>query len=351
MPVAAKRFAFQGEETNLAVTSFIDSKTSELFNSPNNELKEMGKDMSDFLSQSIAIPEIDLSVPDDFKDLTRIAKDSWTSVKDLSKLSVNDLNKHVEGLFPDNPGATAAFKKLSQSCKTSSTGKFSAGKPFDTNIDCNGKSRASGGGCTSGINDIISKLSGGSYNSAFNDLNRSLSNLVSLATMGYKANMCGVFTALTGGIGSDLVKSKGASMILGELGSSGNLRGVFDLAKSTAGPGFAVIKNIPNGISNVFSNFKLPFDSKETELASLSESVSLSMESFDNKWDRSSFDNMASVSYLSSFNEDYSKAMRGEAMKFSVDEDDLDFIPKSSVNLARTGVASLKSGLSGLGWA
>lgn len=341
MPIQAQRFKFADAETNVAVSDFIDSKTSDLFNSPNNVLKDIDKDMSSFLDQAKSAVKIDLKMPDSLGDLARKSKDAWTSVKDLSKLGQNDLNKYVDGLFPNNPLAVASFKKLSQSCKTSSSGHYNSGKPFDKSVNCNGKNRASPGGCGSGIGDILNKLSGGDYNAAHRDLNSALSNLVSLATMGYKANLCGVFNALTGGLDSNLLKSRGASMLLGSLGSAGNIRGVFDLAASTGGSAFSVIKDIPNGVSNVFSNFKIPFDAKQTELSSIADSTNLSMDSFYSKWKNSEYDNIPSVTALTNVTDDFKDVLKAKSMDVSINEDDLDHIPSSDTISTRAACASM----------
>lgn len=349
MALSAKRFKVLDDETNIPTLDFTDVKTADLFNSPNLELRDMDADMTDFVKQAAASKSFDLSpLKDKASTLVRSSKDIFSAVKDVSSLSPSLLDKAISDLIP-NASAQSAFKKLAPACRTGPMGHHNSGKPFDTNIDCNGKSRtSSGGGCTNGFSNVLNAISGGLYNSSSRDLNSALSNLVSLATTGYKMNMCGVFGALSGGL-PNLVQSRGASSIMGMLGGTSNLRGVFDIAKSTVGSGFALTKDLPGMIPNVFNNFKTPFDAKQTEFPSLNDSINESMFSFDKNWNKSSADSILSCSFIDKPSVDYDAILRSDAMKFNVSSDDLDIIPDSVTNLTRSGmIAKASSSFGGL---
>lgn len=343
MALSAKRFKVLDDETNLPTLDFTDVKTADLFNSPNLEMRDMDSDMTDFVKQAAASKSFDLSpLKDQASSLVRPSKDIFSSVKDVSSLTSGALDKAIADLIP-NASAQSAYKKLAASCKTGPLGHYNSGKPFDTNVDCNGKSRtSSGGGCTNGFSNVLNALSGGAYNSTSRDLNSALSNLVALATTGYNMNMCGVFGALSGGL-PNLVQSRGASAIMGALGSSSNLRGVFDIAGSTTGSGFALTKDYPGMIPNVFDNFKTPFDAKQTEYTSLNDTINESMSNFDTDWNKSSTDGILSCSYINKPSTDYNDILRGDAMNFNVNENNLDLIPSSVTNLTRASLAAKSS--------
>lgn len=348
MAITATRFKMLDSETNVAVSDFSNPQTSSIFNSPNLELKAMDTDMSGFLKQGIADGSISLTpTADTANSALRKTKDAFSSLKSVQSLSSKSLDNYVAGMFPNSPQAASAYKQLASSCRTGPMGRYNSGKPFDFNINCNGSNNKSSGGCTSGFSNVLNKLTGGAYNSLFSDLNQSLSNLVALATTGFNANMCGVFSALTGGLDTKVI-TRGAGMLLGSLGSSGNLLGVFDLAKSTAGMADVagnVLKEIPSGISNVFNNFQKP-DMPETAFSGLNQSINMSMDNFDTNWNKSSLDGIASCSFIDKPSTDYAGIMRGDAMNFDVDEDNLDAIPGSDVNLMRAGVTSKASSFS-----
>lgn len=341
--ISAKRFTVIGEETNVAVADYITPLSDAIYSSPNLEVKDMSEDMGDFLKKGKAESTDLLSkVKKNIDPLARVSKDAFTSLKNIKALGTKDLDNAIGKLFPNSPlgvAAQAAYKQLAPSCRTGPMGKYNAGKPFDPSLDCNGKkSKGRSGGCsTAAFGSVLDKLSGGTYKSTYQDLNGSLSSLVALASQGYNMSMCGVFGALSGGLPTNVV-SRGASMLLGSLGSTSNLKGIFDLAKTTAGLKLPIINEIPNGISNVFNNFKKPTDVKQAGFGQLSDAIDGSMESFESKWKKSPLDGAPSIAFIDSKNDDYAEVMKSKAMNFSVSEDALDAIPSDPINISRCGL-------------
>lgn len=347
--IPAKRFDILSKETNVALADYLSPISASIYSSPNLEVKEVSPELSAFLSRgkeaSSGILDQVTSAKD---DLTRIATDSFSSLKDIKKLGAKDLDSAIEGMFPVDTslGATAlaAYKKLAPACRTGPMSRYNAGKPYDPKIDCNGsKKKGKSGGCsTSAFSNVLDKLTGGSYKSAYQDLNGALSSLVALATQGYNMNMCGVFSALSGGLPSNVL-GRGAGMLLGTMGSTSNLRGVFDLAKSVSGKNLGVTKENPGAIAGIFNNFKKPFDTTQKNYSQTAESVDLSMAEFDPRWNKSKLDNSLSLSYIDKPSADYDSVLRSSSMLHSVNEDDLDLIPSSIANLTRSGLAAKSS--------
>lgn len=350
--IPAKRFDILSKETNVALADYLSPISASIYSSPNLEVKEVSPELSAFMSRG---KEASTGILDQIKSaedgLTRIAKDSFSSLKDIKKLGAKDLDTAIEGMFPTDTSigaaALSAYKKLAPACRTAPMGRYSAGKPYNPKIDCNGsKKNAKSGGCSpSAFSNVLDKLTNGAYKSAYQDLNGALSSLVSLATQGYNMNLCGVFSALSGGLPTNLL-GRGAGMLLGTMGSTSNLRGVFDLAKSTSGKNMGITKEYPGAISNIFNNFKKPFDTVQKDYPQLSESVDLSMAEFDPKWNKSKLDDALSCSYIDKPSVDYNNILRGSSMSHSVSEDDLDLIPSSITNLTRSGLAAKSSSAS-----
>jgi len=348
MTISAKRFTFLDQETNVPLSDFYDPGTSDIFNSPQAVANEIDTDLAEFLEKSFGQPNININqLTSDQSSKLRVAKDAFSSLKDIGSFSQKDIDKAVIGMFPGNPTAQAAYKALGQ-CRTSPFGRHNYGRPYDPKLDCNSRNRRGRyGACNaSGFNNILDKLTNGQYSGKYKDLNQSLANLVALATQGYSMNMCGVFGALSGDM-EGYVKSRGAAMMLGTLGTTGNLRGMFDLSGAMAGMGPSVMREIPNGISGVLNNFQRPFDARESEYSTLNETTFESLENFDGKWNVSDFDDVVSTKNSTVYSDDLSDIMRGDAMNYNVDEDDLDSIPLSTNNDMRCGILSSASSFAG----
>lgn len=295
MSILAQRFKFADAEADVAIADFKSITSSDLLNSPNLVVPDLTADMKSFLANNIQVPKIDIpKLPD---GLVRDIKGAVSFAKDLKGYASKELDGLLGGFIPDNPIAQSVFNKLTKDCKTKAANNFNLGKPYDKNINCNGKSRkGTGGGCSSGgFGDVINKLTGGTYKSTFTDLNSTLSSLVGLSKLGYDMNMCGVFGALGAGLSKDLL-SRASGSLLGSIGATKNVLGLFDLSGSSVG--LKTLQNNPGGLTAALSGFKIPNEIKKFELSSLTDRVTGSAELLNPKWNSSTFDNMPSMSIL-----------------------------------------------------
>ncbi len=324
MAIAAKRFTYLDRETDISVLDFSSVKSSGVFNTNNGKDVGLTQDIEDFVTNNSQAPRI--SPLSSFDPTARSTKGSIGNIKDLTNASNQELQKLMDGIFPENDVAKASFNTLATKCKTNGMNNFNLGKPYDASIDCGGKKRKnSNGGCsTNGFSDILNLVTDGDYNSRYNDLNQALRGIISLSKIGYDMNMCGVFNAVKGTQGINLL-SRASGSLLGSLGSSGNVLGVLDLANSSAGL-HTVLEN-PKGISNVFTGFKMPTEIKEANYTDFSDRVTGSMEIFDENWDKSEVDDLMSISQITSKNNDLDKVFKSKAIsKVAFDEDHLDIV-------------------------
>lgn len=324
MTVTAKRFKFLNEETNVAISDFV-TNTSDIFNSVNNEVKELLGTTEDFIKGAIkdsGIQGLKDQIP---KDSVREVKQLYGDLKDITKFSTKDVDKAIRDLLPDNPIVQSAFGKLSGSCKNKALGKGGLGKPYDANINCNGKKRqANAGSCNSGeLGNVLNKLTNGNYQSEYSDLNRNLKNLVALSSYGYEMNMCGVFGALSGSLNKDVL-SRASGALLGQLASDKNTLGILDLAGASAG--LHTLLEYPKGIKDSLTNFKIPSEVLDSGKMDLGERFTGAMTLFKNNWNRSEEDNLISLASVESFNSQLDESLSCSRLGNSFTENDLDVI-------------------------
>lgn len=382
MAISAKRFKFLDEETNVGVADFFDSKSADIFNSPNNELKVVTADLqaliasttqctkasidemkaatsgaisqakesmskaTDAIGQaksalnsvkataSNAISQAKGTISDlksavtqsEAASMFRKAKGVYGDLRDVSKMGTKALDAAVGELLPNNPIVQSTFSKMASKCKTSALGSNGFGKPFDLSMNCNGKKRSTGGSnsCNSGqFSDVLNKLTGGNYQSSFSDLNQTLKNLMGLSKFGYNMNMCGVFGALGAGLNGNVL-SRAAGGLIGSLSSSKNVLGMFDLAGATAGLNVGLVN--PSAVSSLFGGFKIPSEIKQYDLGDFNERLNGAAELYNGDWTTSNYDDMLSIGDMGGSNGDLQACMRGETMNNMPSEDNLDAV-------------------------
>jgi len=335
MAISATRFKVLDEESNIATVDFKSIADNAIFNSPNNADKNPSAELESLIKSAIETPPSEIPVPSVVAAIAsnapnipatpeRAVKSLGAVTKDLTALNKKDIDKAVAGLLPGNTQAQNAFNKLSDSCKNDAMKDGGIGKPNWPELDCNGKKKPvkSGGCSTSTISDILNKLTNGGLDAKFNDINNLIKNLINLAGMGYKGNLCGVFSALTEGASGSVI-SKAAVGVFKGLTSTGNSAGIIDLAGAVAGT--AASKNIvaqnPNAISDVFKNFKNPDGLTEVNYNIYNDSVVGSLSTIDDKWALSPYDGAPSISKLGATNTDTSKLFTSKIL--STDYTDL----------------------------
>lgn len=299
MTIAANRFKNLDNQFNIGITNFLSAADDAILNIPDINVNVITPELADFINKSLQTPVVK---PSSIADSTvRAAKNALGAIKNLSSLSTKDIDKLVSGLLGGNASAQSLFNKLGPKCSTKglSTGKL--GKPYDANIDCNGKKRKGNSkGCTSSeYSNVLNKLTNGRYEATSKDLNSALQNLVALSKYGYDVNLCGVFTELSTGLGKNLL-SRASGALLGHLGLTSNPLGVFDLAGASAGL-HSLIEN-PGAITGVFKNFKIPSEIPGKDLSGFCDRLTGSMTLIKDDWNKSAYDGMISTSFSSEFN-------------------------------------------------
>lgn len=313
MSVTAKRFGVVGQDMSVPVSPFSMGLDSSILNDPMNALPAETPSLDDLIQSGIqdglAEPEVKTSLLD---DVTRATKDIRGGLSDLKSLPDEKLDEFM-GILSDGDKATAtALKRVLQKCSGRGMGMGFPGRPWSPSIDCGnggvsmGQRGYSSSGCSSSsYGDLLNKITDGGYGGTFSDFNKLLRKLMSLSGLGYNLGMCGVF----GAVGSKMpgmVQERGMAGLMGMLSSSGNTRGIFDLAKNASG--LNPLQYLPDGLTGIFDNFELPWGTRESNLGGVADQMNGSMELFDSGWSSSLYDGSPSMAMPSIFNTDLGSA-------------------------------------------
>jgi hypothetical protein len=328
MTLLAKRFTIKDLNTNVPVSdlnSFVGS--SAIINTTLNDLKEISSSLSGFLDK--ATQGIDPSVlkSPQVTDIVRETKGIFGNIKDLEKMSKQEIDKAIGDLFPNNPQAKQLFTQLTDQCKVSAMSTNSFGKPFTKKINCGSKTKSSKSNCDTGqFGNLINKITG-NYNTVVTDANKELKNIMALASFGYKLNMCGVFNSLATTVPDKKVLSKAAAGIWGNLVGDQNITGIFDLAKSA--PGLDIKNHYPDVVADTVMCYADPIDYKRKELSGVIDQVTGSIELIDESWNKAA-NNTLSIEKLGSFNPKIKDALETNVCNASFGLNALDSIPSSN---------------------
>lgn len=345
MPIPAQRFDFLSEETNVATSDFY-SQGSAILNDKAQDLQELSADMHEFIQNAVqssyeeldemlknAVSEVQ-SVSQVSKDTIREARSLFGSVRDLARDAPKQLEKAVGSLLPNNPIVQSMFKTMSSRCKQNAFGRGGLGKPYDTSVNCGGKSRKAGSnGCDTGqFSNILNALSGGAYNSAFNDANSTLAAIMALGMYGYKMNMCGVFGALASAVGQNPnLLSRAAGGLINGLSEDGNVLGILDLSNASAVLGLHALVENPGGIGKIVSGFKMPGEIGEmlsTGVDGLTERFQGALELFKPDMTQSLIDGVPSIEdFGDNYNPDLTALYQMDTGTRGFSLDDLDSPP------------------------
>lgn len=345
MAIAAKRFSFLSDETNLPSSEFGAGKLEDIINTASNELKSSLGDAADLIRTSL--PE----VPDSVKDLFSSAKDSFqeysrdikavagklTDYKGAPEKIVEELAKVISP--PGSSGATTAATKsamdMLRRCGKGSSYGF-GGRPYDISANCSGGKASlgrygTGSGCnSSSYTDLMNKITGNQYNKSYSDITSALRSLMALSGYGYKLGLCGVFGGLYSsnifdkfGLGNTEY-GKAAGNLLGILGKGGNVRGWIDVAKSSTGL-FPKLTN-PASLDELLANYEKPEALGEVDQVELMEQLRGAQELYDENW-MTNENGELSIGVMDGVSDDYRELSDIWVTNKAFDEDSLETIP------------------------
>ncbi len=350
MAIPSKRFEFLDQETNIGTSDFLDVRSSSIFNSSNNSFTGIDADLEKFITnffQSDKTPVENKSAStNNTLGLSRITGALTGNLRDLSSLTTRDIDNAIADILP-TPTLQSAFRQVSASCKNGALTPFGHGKPYDLNMSCGDGNKSSyGGNCNSAqFSNVLNQITGGAYNNSYKDINTTLNNLLALSNYGLNMNMCGAFNALLGSVGNPTIFSslpynavnRSASVLLASANSSNNILGALDIANVSGARNLTPLAENPNGVVNMFGNYKHPSKTIANKLPSMADRLFAAATIFNSNWDKSSYDNISSTVNLGKYNKELDKTLTAKIMESVGDEDNLNNIVSNNTALLKLG--------------
>jgi hypothetical protein len=293
MAIAAQRFSFLNQQTNVPVADFISQSSSDLLNSAQNDLKTISDNLTNLVNSNAIGPIHNLlsnsgSLSNLFGSLgqVRVTKDFFSSGISLTANPGNVLANAAKSLSGTNTGLATSLLQLSSACQSSALGGIGARKSQNPLINCassNTPRQGSLAGCDlNKLSSVIANASGGVYNpSIYNGFNiENATSLIGIA--GYKAALCGVFSALTSNMTNIDSISRIASNMIGAAATSSDIRSVIDIGATLAKGNVTSI--IPGVSSLIFSHYQQPKDINNSQLPGLYTGLNGAMNNIDPNW-------------------------------------------------------------------
>lgn len=293
MAIAAQRYTFLDQQTNVPVAGLISQQSSDILNSAQNDLKEVSQNLTNLLNTNAITPIQNAlsqtgSLSSVFSSLgqIRITKDFFSSGINLTSTPATVLSNAAKALAGTNTSLSNALSQLSSSCSNSILGGIGARKVQNPLINCSstGMSRSASlaGRDLNKLSSVISQASGGTFSpSIYNGL--AVENATSLLGIaGYKAALCNVFASLTANMSNIDSISRIASNMIGATASSSDIKSVIDIGLSlTKG---SVTNIIPGAASLIFSHYQQPADTTNNQLPGLYNNLNAAMNNIDPNW-------------------------------------------------------------------
>lgn len=287
MAIQTKRFDTLHEDFNIASESFAqirDAGKSVI----NSEDAFAAVDLSPLEEMVNQLKEMDQGVVEEamsaLEQATRFADDMFGTFTDLAALPASMVDNLLRDILPANTGNNAVISGLANVIKTCQS---NAGRGLGLNSkfklpNCDSMSFGTKNCSSSNTGNLLSKALGAAndlFAKAVDVLGNILRKIVSLASMGFAAGLCGVFAAVIDGVTDKSVITKAAGILLNAEGKGGNTQAVFDISKSLTG--INVPAMFPSTIRNVAENISAPLNFFKNDVGVFSEKLTASMDAID----------------------------------------------------------------------
>lgn len=328
MTINAQRFKSIGADFNIASTSFDSLKVNEILNAPEKSFKDLLKEGKDLVGQIKSIEQNAVSkVKNTLTDITRITQGTYDTFVDLAKMPEAYVTGLIDEVFGDMTSSVKnLMKNMTKVCRNKALGSSLGFKGKFPNPKCGGMSIGTPGCSSSNAVNLINQATLASLGQTQKLLNNVLNQIVALGNIGFGANLCGVFGAITQGITDSSIIGGAAGLLLNQQGMSGNLQAVFDISKNLND--INIINDFPNTISNIAENAMVPFNNFQNDVFQMSDRITGSFGAINSAWDKAET-GIASVANLGLRNDELSNIFSCNASNSSVDIHNLDTVQTS----------------------
>lgn len=272
MLTEAGRFNSFSQSTNIGLAAVESIKSSDIYNTASNKLKEVSDELKDVVSglvqkSGLPIDEIQSVVNDNI----RAVKDTFTTLKKLTSFTPTDLENAILDFLPGGTGIDREiqnmFRGLAAQCRDSTMSNMPGFKPFKDNFGCGSPAD---GKCGSGqVSGLLNKLTGGAIGAIGRSIQSMLRSVMALAGLGYSGGLCKIFSSLINGLPGNVLQ-RAAAGVLATVGGLGNTTAVLDVASSIGGMvGINPSKEIGGLVGRITENMTIPGNYKGAALGDL----------------------------------------------------------------------------------
>ena len=285
MTVPAVRFQSLNRDFNLPQTSFQSIRDSEILNAPLNAIKEGLESAKGLLTQLKETAKGAMSkVKSVLDSVTRFTQNIFDMFVDIAKLPEALLNDLLQAILPDDFGRLgAALRGMTKICRNNALGSalgFGSLSP----AKCGGMNLGFGNCPPNSAMTALGAAGVNSLNSLLKAASNVLAKILALGNIGFNANLCNIFAAITDGIGDLGILTSAAGILANQQGRKGNLGAVFDISKTVSAKGLNVGASFPETVKNITSGMKNLGGNVKNAAIAVGSSVVGSLEALDNKW-------------------------------------------------------------------
>ena len=343
--VPAVRFQDLSKSFNVASTSFSSITDTAIMNAPEGKLFEItdaAKGMLDQLREvNQALNDKGAEVQDLIKDATRLTKNVYDSFMDLSKLPEAKIGELINDIIPgDVKGVTNALKGMTKVCRNNALG---AGLPFGKlqGAKCDGMNIGVNS-CSSGAGDVLGKSLASGFNSLLDSVGNLVGKIMSLANLGFNANLCKILGGLLEGVKSKSVIGSTLGMLANQQGLKGNFTAILDIGANAIGSGVNIGKLIPGTIGNIVSGVTSFGDNYQNGTAAAYERFDAALEGIDGeRFTDSLGTETPSVEKFENASLKYKWSVRNSLQGNDFDDEDMNGIPDVDENKAAIAMSTM----------
>lgn len=271
MSIPLKRFESLDSDFHVGVGDFMSEVNDSLgtlniaddfISEKNSEMEAaIGQLKKDILEAKAVKDAVMGAANQAISDVTRFTKDLAQDITDMSMIPERYINGMIDDIFGTTDGLGASMRGLVKTCRNQAMSRAGLGRNRFANPRCGGLSMSAGQCSSTGASGILSNATAGVFTRGFNAVNNLIKKILSLAGLGFNANLCNVLGPLldtafgaAGSLFDSVASATGVkTLITSSLGSvqalMGNVSAVADVAKNVAGLG--VSSFLPSSVRNI----------------------------------------------------------------------------------------------------
>lgn len=285
--IASKRFDSLHADFNVASESFssIKDATKATINSADEFAKEDLSSLKGLVSQIKGLNQTaSTAAMDAVKAATRYTDDMFGTFTNVAKIPENTLKSLLNEILPTGPGSESTNKKLADTIRVC-RGNAGRGLGLLSKVKlpkCDGLSFGVNNCSKTDTAGLLNSILGSDLAKAVKAVENLLRKIVSLASMGFAAGLCGVFASVINGVNDKSVVTQAAGILLNAEGKSGNTQAVLDISKSLSGVN--VPANFANTTKNIAENMAAPTSMAKNGTGVFTEKIHAAMEEVDKSY-------------------------------------------------------------------